>query len=209
MNAEDFFRVIVDDIHTTIVATADDGGRPITAAIDMMAYDRDGLYFLTAKGKNFYSRLKKHGYLSLTAIKGKDTLSRLSITIRGYVEDIGGEMIPYLFERNQYMYGIYPDEESRKALAVFRIYKGLGELFDLSKHPIWRESFSFGGAEEKESGYMITDRCTGCRACIPACPQSCIDTSTIPFRIRSEHCLSCGRCSSLCPEKAIRRAYDT
>ena len=36
-------------------------GEPVTCAIDIMDYDTDGLYFLTAKGKNFYNRLKKRG----------------------------------------------------------------------------------------------------------------------------------------------------
>ena len=56
-NAETYFRYLVNEIHTTIVATVDDEGLPVTAAIDMMDYDENNLYFLTAKGKGFYTAL--------------------------------------------------------------------------------------------------------------------------------------------------------
>ena len=52
-NAETYFRYLVNEIHTTIVATVDDEGLPVTAAIDMMDADENGLYFLTARGKAF------------------------------------------------------------------------------------------------------------------------------------------------------------
>ena len=67
-NAETYFRYLVNEIHTTIVATVDDEGLPVTAAIDMMDADENGLYFLTARGKGFYDRLKKRGFLALTAL---------------------------------------------------------------------------------------------------------------------------------------------
>ena len=57
MEAKDYLKIISEDIHRTIVATVDDEGLPVTAAIDMMDSDDNGLYFLTAKGKNFYDRL--------------------------------------------------------------------------------------------------------------------------------------------------------
>lgn len=79
MQAIDFFRIICNDIHSTVMATVDDNGLPVTCVIDIMDYDNDGLYFLTAKGKNFYNRLKKHKYLSLTGMKGKDTMHCISV----------------------------------------------------------------------------------------------------------------------------------
>lgn len=50
METKEYLKYIVEEIHTTIVATVDDEGLPVTAAIDMMDYDNDSLYFLTAKG---------------------------------------------------------------------------------------------------------------------------------------------------------------
>lgn len=62
MESRDYLSYLVQQIHTTIVATVDEKGLPVTAAIDMMDADENGLYFLTAKGKAFYDRLKKRGF---------------------------------------------------------------------------------------------------------------------------------------------------
>ena len=161
MTAKNYLEYIVREIHTTIVATVDDEGLPVTAAIDMMAADEHGLYFLTAKGEGFYDRLVKRQYLALTALKGEDTMSCVAVSVRGKVRELGNERIPELFELNPYMKEIYPTEESMQALTVFLIYEGSGECFDLSKKPIERTSFTFGGAEKRAEGYFITDACSG------------------------------------------------
>ena len=75
MKTIDVFRFLQEQIHTTVIATNDESGKPVTCAIDVMDYDEKGLNFLTAKGKNFYKRLKSTGYLSLTGIKGESTMS--------------------------------------------------------------------------------------------------------------------------------------
>ena len=203
MEAKQYPDFIVKEIHTTIVATVDDDGLPVTAAIDMMATDENGLYFLTAKGKSFYDRLIKRGFLALTAIKGESTMTSVAVSIRGKVRELGYGKIPELFSRNPYMHEIYPTEESMHALTVFQIYEGAGEWFDLSKKPIERASFSFGGQETKEKGYFITDRCVGCGSCIDVCPQGCIVSSSIPYVIEQGHCLRCGNCLSVCPAGAV------
>ena len=45
MEAKDYLAYIVNEIHTTIVATVNDEGLPVTAAIDMMDSDENSLYF--------------------------------------------------------------------------------------------------------------------------------------------------------------------
>ena len=205
MEAKDYLAYIVNEIHTTIVATVDDEGLPVTAAIDMMDSDENSLYFLTAKGKGFYDRLKKRGFLALTAIKGQDTMSSVAVSVRGKVREIGYELIPALFEKNPYMHQIYPTEDAMHALTVFQVYEGTGEWFDLSKKPIERASFAFGGAREKTEGFYITDACIGCGSCLPVCPQNCISTLSIPFRIEQSHCLHCGNCMKVCPAGAVQK----
>ena len=59
---------------------------PLDWGDDMMDYDENGLYFLTAKGKGFYHRLK--------------------------AREVGTDYLPVLFEKNQYMAEIYLTEES-------------------------------------------------------------------------------------------------
>ena len=89
MEAKDYLAYIVNEIHTTIVATVDDEGLPVTAAIDMMDSDENSLYFLTAKGKGFYDRLVRRGFLALTAIKGETTMSSVAVSVRGNVRELG------------------------------------------------------------------------------------------------------------------------
>lgn len=205
MKRADYLAFIVQEIHTTVVATVDDDGFPVTAAIDMMDCDENSLYFLTAKGKGFYDRLVKSGLLALTAVKGKDTMSRVAVSIRGKVRELGYDRIPLLFEKNPYMHEIYPTEVSMKALTVFQIYEGSGEWFDLSKKPIERATFTFGDAVQKTMGYFITDACIGCGSCAAVCPQNCIQTNGIPHVIEQEHCLHCGNCMDACPVGAVER----
>ena len=205
MRTTDYLSFIVNEIHTIVVATVDDEGLPVTAAIDMMDCDENSLYFLTAKGKGFYDRLIKRGFLALTAMKGKDTMSSVAVSIRGRVRELGYDKIPELFAKNPYMHDIYPTEDSMKALTVFQIYEGAGEWFDLSKKPIERASFTFGGAAQKPEGYFITDACIGCGSCVPVCPQNCIKTDGIPYVIEQEHCLHCGNCIEACPVGAVER----
>lgn len=205
MNTKDYFEYLVTQIHRTIMATVDDEGLPVTAAIDMMDYDDNSLYFLTAKGKSLYDRLVKRGFVALTAMKGEDTMSTVAISIRGKVRELGSGMIPMLFEKNPYMKEIYPTPESMTAITVFQIYEGSGEWFDLSRKPIERASFSFGGAEKKEEGYLITDACIGCGSCVSVCPQKCIITDRMPYVIEQEHCLHCGNCMTACPVSAVAK----
>ena len=205
MDNGNFLEYLVNEIHTCIVATIDDDGLPVTAAIDMMGCDESSLYFLTAKGKGFYDRLKKREYIALTGIKGESTMTSVALSVRGKVREIGYDLIPKLIVKNPYMKEIYPTEESRKALTAFQIYEGSGEWFNLSKKPIQRTSLTFGKAKCKEEGYFITDACIGCETCGPVCPQSCIDFSNNPAVIEQEHCLRCGNCAEVCPVGAVER----
>ncbi len=205
MKTEDYLSYIVKNIHTTVVATVDDEGLPVTAAIDMMDADAESLYFLTAKGKGFYDRLKKRGFLAFTAMKGKDTMSSVAVSVRGKVRELGFKRIPDLFAKNPYMNEIYPTTASREALTVFQIYEGNGEWFDLSKKPIERASFTFGGMKEKTEGYFITDTCVGCQSCVEVCPQQCIVAVKIPLVINQANCLHCGNCLTVCPAGAVER----
>ena len=199
-----YLQYLVEEIHSTVVATVDDAGLPVTAAIDMMDWDEEGLYFLTAKGKGFYDRLKKRGMLALTGMKGTDTMHCAALSIRGKVRELGGELLPRLFEKNPYMAEIYPTDQSREALTVFKICEGNGEWFNLSKKPIERASFTFGGAKYSEQGYYITGDCITCGKCLEVCPQNCI-TAGRPYTVQQEHCLHCGNCMAVCPTGAVEK----
>ena len=205
MNAKKYLQYLQNEIHSPVFATIDENGDPATCVIDMMLADENGLYFLTAKGKAFYARLKAHDAVSITGFHGEDTMSSQSVTVRGRVRELGSELLPEIFKANPYMAEIYPDEKSRAALTVFQVYEGEGEFFDLSTKPIFREGFSFGGAVETASGYLVTDKCIGCKLCYSVCPQKCIDITAKPVVIEQAHCLHCGRCAQVCPARAIEK----
>lgn len=205
MNIEEYFNFIVENIHTVVMATVDDEGLPVTCVIDIMDYDNSGLYFLTAKGKGFYDRLVKKGFVAFSAVKGEDTMSSVAISVRGSVKEVGFDMVKNLVNKNPYMNEIYPTKESMNALTVFRLYNGVGEWFDLSKKPIERYSFEFGGNKKTDYSYCIGENCNGCGKCINVCPQGCIDATNIPFVIINKNCLHCGNCANVCSESAVRR----
>ena len=49
MEAREYLNYIAQEIHTTIVATVDDEGLPVTAAIDMMDAVEKGLVTIQSK----------------------------------------------------------------------------------------------------------------------------------------------------------------
>lgn len=198
-----YLKYLVEEIHTVIMATVDRDNHPVCCAIDLMDYDENGLYFLTAKGKKFYERLTQNNYISLTEIKGDHTLSSISISICGKVKEVGNQQLKKLFEKNSYMNEIYPTEKSQHALTVFQIYEGNGEWFDLSAKPIKRDTFTFGNAEKKPFRYTTTSNCQGCKLCSAVCPQNCIDYSSHVATIIQKNCLHCGNCLTICPHNAI------
>lgn len=205
MKAQDYFSFITNQVHSVVFATVDEEGRPVSCAIDIMDCDDSGLYFLTAKGKRFYQRLKANENVAFTAMKGEDTLSCMAVSVQGKAKEIGPDKLPELFRKNPYMEKLYPDVRSRSALTVFKIYAGTGEWLDLSRVPIERSGFSFGDAQTKENGYFVTDACIGCKLCYSRCPQKCIEITQKPVVIQQEHCLHCGNCYEICPARAIVR----
>lgn len=202
MTSLDYLRILVEDIHSTTIATLDAEGRPLTRVIDIMLYDEKGVYFLTAKGKAFYDQLMEQQYVSLSSIKDKK-----SISLRGKVKNIGSEKLDEIFEKNTYMQAIYPGD-TKSALEVFWLYEATGEFFDISDPSnVTRGSISIGETEQKRTGYYVTDACIGCKFCYKVCPQKCIDVSKKPAVIDQAHCLHCGRCAQVCLQKAIRKYH--
>lgn len=205
MDINSVLKFLRDDIHSVVFATINEFGLPETRVIDIMLCDENGLYFITARAKNFYKQLINNKYVSLTGFKGNSSIKSIAVSICGNAKEIGTELLAEIFEKNSYMNTIYPTIESRTALTVFQIYKGTGEYFNLSKRPIERYSFSFGDAELTWHGYFINDKCIHCFQCLSACPQSCIDINEKSAYIRQENCLHCGNCMNVCPANAIER----
>jgi Uncharacterized conserved protein len=208
METQDYLRILKKEIHSTVFATVDKEGLPVARVIDIMLTDENSLYFITAKGKEFYQQLLDKKFVAISGMTSEEgSLKKKAISIRGKVENIGGQLLGRVFEENPYMADIYPTQESRSALEVFRLYEGTGEYFNLSTKPITRKSFVIGietqGLYTNRNGYFITESCVGCGACVKVCPQNCIDTGQVPFVIHQENCLHCGNCKDKCNFKAV------
>ena len=191
---------LVNDIHSSTIATLNEDGYPQTRIIDMMLYDEKGIYFLTAKGKEFYEQLMKQKFIALSATKDK-----IAISLRGKIKNIHNEKLDEIFLKNTYMNEIYPDD-TRSALEVFMIYDAKGEYFDISDPAhIYREQILIGNHQAKVHGYYVGEGCIGCKLCYSVCPQKCINIKEKPVVIEQNHCLHCGRCATICPQQVIKK----
>lgn len=70
MIGSEYVKMLVEEMHSSAVATIGNDGHPQIRIIDMMYYDDNGVYFLTAQGKEFHRQLMEQKYITLSAIKG-------------------------------------------------------------------------------------------------------------------------------------------
>lgn len=194
-----YYLSILRDIRDVSFATVNEEGKPTVRVIDVMLVDGDVLYFVAARGKAFYRDVVRTRYVAIVGFSRDYKMIRLA----GDVEKPKNqqELIDQAFEENPSMNELYPGE-SRYILDVFSLSQGHGEYFDLSVLPIFRQSFRLGDGTVPPQGFTITERCTGCKRCLEACPQHCISPGS-PYRIHTENCLHCGLCLERCPAAAV------
>ncbi len=199
MTAQDCLQIL-REIKDVAFATVDRNGCPQVRIIDVMIVEDEKLYFCTSRGKHFHEELES-GKVAVTGL----TKEYQSVRVTGSVKKLENqkEWIDRIFEENPSMKGVYPGE-SRYILDAFCIDEAEIEYFDLSREPIYRESFSIGGKNITKKGFVISEDCIGCDTCRQGCPQQCIDEGT-PYFINQEHCLHCGLCFENCPVEAINR----
>jgi len=191
---------LLREIKSVTFATINDE-EPSARIIDVMFVDEDGLYFLTARGKSFYRQLKANPTVAICGMNEKFVSVRLVGDIK-FCED--KSVVDKVFDLNPMMNDLYPGEK-RYVLEGIHLYKGKGEIFDLSTEPPNRQRFSFGGTKFNPIGYSITNECTACGICQEACPVDVITEGDV-YQIESAHCLECGSCMEVCPEDAIEPA---
>lgn len=201
MNAQDCLQTL-RDIKDVSFATVDQEGHPQIRIIDVMLVDEGALYFCTSRGKDFHAQLMRDPHVAIVGMTRDFKMVRLAGEAR-FVTDDPHAWIDRIFNQNPSMDDVYPGQ-SRYVLDPFVIDNGCVELFDLGVSPIYRQTFSLGGAPTHPQGFQITDACIGCGACARNCPQQCI-TPGNPFAIAQEHCLHCGLCYENCPVQAIEK----
>ena len=92
MTKQDYLKLLVENIHSTTVATIGADGHPQTRVIDMMLYDEQGVYFLTAKGKAFYAQLMEQGYIALSARRSASTSQRSRWSLTSTIAFTAGDV---------------------------------------------------------------------------------------------------------------------
>lgn len=139
-------------IKDVAMATVDSDGYPQIRIIDVMAVENNNLYFLTARGKNFYQELLDKNFVSLVAL----TKDYASIRLKGKVKKVSNqkEWLEKIFIDNPSMNEVYPGD-SRNILEVFCIFDGEIEIFDLSKVPIERSQYDLCDNRIFNKGYLI------------------------------------------------------
>ncbi len=200
MDARECFRML-RKIKDVSFATVDRQGRPQIRIIDIMLAQEENVYFLTARGKDFYQELMERPHVAICAMTKDFEMIRLNGEATKLAEQ--KYWIDKMFEQNPVMNDVYPGD-SRYVLEPFCICRGNVEYFNLGCSPIQRQSFSFGDAEHEEKGFAIMDACIGCGQCMEKCPQNCIIEGS-PCKIVQEHCLHCGLCREVCPVDAVKK----
>ena len=184
-------------------ATVDREGAPQIRNISAIHYEKDALYFFTARGKNFCQELLEDGRVQILCYTKYKEMIRLSGRAYAVAEDEQIKWREKIFEEQPYLANVYPGD-TRDIGIIFCIDQAEVEYFNLGVHPIFRETYLLGNGKIAEKGYVITDACIGCGTCQSVCPQRCIDAGT-PFVIRQNNCLHCGGCQEHCPVNAIER----
>jgi uncharacterized pyridoxamine 5'-phosphate oxidase family protein/NAD-dependent dihydropyrimidine dehydrogenase PreA subunit len=184
-------------------ATVDAQGNPQIRNISAIHYEPDGMYFFTARGKNFCRELLENGKVQILGYTRFKEMIRLSGKVVPAPEEQQKKWMDVIFEEQPYLANVYPGKT--KEIGIVFCIKDLEiEYFNLGVNPIFREIYTMGNGRRTPKGYFITDACVGCGTCMGVCPQRCIMEGS-PYRIHSEHCLHCGACFEACPAKAIVR----
>lgn len=182
-------------------ATVDSSGAPQIRCVSAIHYEKDSLYFFTARGKAFCDELLSDGRVQILAYTRFKEMIRLSG--RAVPAQAQEEKIDTIFSEQPYLANVYPGE-TRSIGIIFELKNFTIEYFNLGVSPIFREAYVVGQAEAPKKGYRITEACIGCGTCLEHCPQGCIVPGE-KYTIQPEHCLHCGACYEHCPAKAVEK----
>ena len=184
-------------------ATVDQEGAPQIRNISAIHYEKDAIYFFTAREKNFCRELQEDGRVQILCYTRYKEMIRMSGKAYAVAEEEQEKWRDLIFEEQPYLANVYPGD-TRDIGIIFCIDQAEVEYFNLGVNPIFRETYSLGSVTLKKKGYHITEKCIGCGKCKRVCPQRCIDEGN-PYVINQNHCLHCGNCYENCPVKAIER----
>lgn len=208
MNIQEIYKSL-DQIGYLTFATID-GNYPETRIAHFLAYDEDGLYFMTMNTKPFYKQLIQTGKISVCGLNASTSVGHdangmptfeagYSIRVSGDVKELSFNKLEEKSKLNPSFIPMIKDIEKYPAMVTFVLYKGKGEIFDYDfekqfrDHKLKRTRFSFGDFQFEPAGLIITDKCISCGICKQQCSFDAI-TEGNPYKIDGTKCDECGTC---------------
>lgn len=144
LTSDQFLSLFVDSFQSVIFGTVDDHGHPHTNVADIELKDGKQLIFATSYQKPFYQRLMNNKQVSITALRGNETLDSVGITLDGEVQPVSSSSIEQIFAHHPEMQQISSNFTERKALLrAFAIIPREGSVYDLRQNPIFQKHFTF------------------------------------------------------------------
>lgn len=144
LTKDEFLRLIVETFQSVVFGTIDQYGDPITTVADIELKKENKLIFTTTNQKSFYNRLKNHSRISITALRGEETLESVGFTLKGDVQEIENKYLDEIFAKRPEMKQISSNySERREILRPFAITPIDGSIYDLRQQPIFQKKFQF------------------------------------------------------------------
>lgn len=110
---------LLREIKSVSFATVDENGHPQVRIIDVMIVEDEKLYFVTARGKDFYKQLTHKKEVAIIGINKEYQTVRMF----GKVKKIDKKWVDRVFEENPVMNNIYPGD-SRHILGLLDATEG-------------------------------------------------------------------------------------
>ena len=135
MNAQTCIRKL-RYVCSTSMGTVDAHGNPQVRIINIMHVEpeKGEIYFVTARGKNFYRELQNGKEVAITALTRYQEMIRVNGIPERVPDTRQKKWLDRIFEENQIMNNVYPGN-SRYVLEVFCVKKAVIEYFNLGVHP--------------------------------------------------------------------------
>lgn len=144
LTKDEFLDLIVNSFQSVVFGTVDENGDPFTNVADIELKVEDKLLFSTTYQKAFYQRLKNHPRISITALKGNETLDSIGFTLNGIAKETDIKYLDEIFAQHPEMKQISANHSERKEiLRVFAITPISASIYDLRQQPIFQKVYKF------------------------------------------------------------------
>lgn len=134
-------------------ATVDSEGAPQIRNISAIHYEKNALYFFTARGKNFCKELLEDGRVQILCYTKYKEMIRLSGKAYAAAEEEQEKWRNQIFEEQPYLANVYPGD-TRNIGIIFCIDTAEIEYFNLGVNPIFRETYLLGNAQKKKKDIL-------------------------------------------------------